>query len=228
MEQIIVIIITTISLLILRLILGTTLKNFKKFKENKELNEITKELPENIEIAKKIASKLGNENVNIKEEENLKATIYMVFNNTISIAKGETNYTRLQTIAHECLHSVQNKKMLWFNYIFSNIYLLYFLVITIITLCNLQVSWHIQTVILLLLGIIWYAARSYLEVDAMTKAKYLAKEYLDEETNLNEYKKKQLLREYEEINKLGIPFTCYGLLKSGLLKVIIYVIASLI
>ena len=228
MEQIIVIIITIIFLVILRLILGTSIKKLEKFRENKELNEIIKELPENIEIAKSISIKLGNENVNIKEEENLKATIYMVFNNTISIAKGETNYTRLQTVAHECLHSVQNKKMLWFNYIFSNIQLLYFIVITILTLCNLPVNWHVQTVILLLSEIVWYVVRSYLETDAMTKAKYLAKEYLDEETNLSEDKKQKLLKEYEELNTIGIPFTCYSLLRSSFIKIIIYAVARLI
>ena len=123
MEQIIVIIITIIFLIILRLILGTNVKNIKKFADNNQLNEIIKKLPSNTEIAKKIVKKLKNEKVNIKEEEKLKATIYMVFNDTISIAKGETNYTRLQTVAHECLHSVQSKKILWFNYIFSNIYI---------------------------------------------------------------------------------------------------------
>ena len=136
----IVIIITLIALVVLRIILGTSKKQLKEFIENEELNKITNSLPSNIEIAKNISSSLNNENVNIKEDDS-KITLYMIFNNTISISKGENNYTRIQTIAHECIHSTQNKKMLWFNYIFSNIYLIYFIIISILTILNKSVNY---------------------------------------------------------------------------------------
>lgn len=228
MEQIIVIIILIIFLIFLRKILGCSIKELKQFKDREELNKLTEKLPENIEIAKTIAKKLENENVSIKEEENLQATIYMIFNNTISISKSEKNYTRLQTISHECLHSIQPKIVLWFNFVFSNIYLLYFIIILALTLFNIIDQPMLQIAILLASSIVQYAVRSYLEIDAMTKAKYVAKEYLDEETNWNEENKKRLLTEYEKINKKGIPMVCYKLLESNLIKAILYAIVSII
>lgn len=228
MEQIIVIIILIIFLIFLRKILSCNIKELKQFKNRDELNKLTEELPENVEIAKTITKKLKNESVNIKEEENLQATIYMIFNNTISISKSEKNYTRLQTISHECLHSIQSKIALWFNFIFSNIYLLYFIVILVLTLFNIITQPMLQISILLASSIVQYAVRSYLEIDAMTKAKYIAKEYLDEETTWSEENKKILLAEYEKINKKGIPMVCYKLLESNLIKAILYAIVSII
>ena len=95
----------------------------------------------------------------------------------------------MQTIAHECLHSIQSKKMLMFNFIYSNLYILYFLVISILTLCNIIQNKTLQLFILSVFGFIFFAVRSYLETSAMTKAKYLAKTFL-EQTGL--YKKEEI------------------------------------
>ena len=46
----------------------------------------------------------------------------------------KNNYARIQTIAHECLHSCQDRTLLMFNFIFSNINMIYFFVISILTL----------------------------------------------------------------------------------------------
>ena len=62
----------------------------------------------------------------------------------------------------------------------------------------------------------------------MTRAKYIAKEYLDRETNLEKIDKQKLIKEYDRINNLGIPFTCYGLLLSYIIKIIVYSVLSLI
>ena len=86
----------------------------------------------------------------------------------------------------------------------------------------------LQISILLASSIVQYAVRSYLEIDAMAKAKYIAKEYLDEETTWSEENKKILLAEYEKINKKGIPMVCYKLLESNLIKAILYAIVSII
>ena len=49
----------------------------------------------------------------------------------------KNSFTRIQTIAHECLHSIQGKNLLIFNFIFSNIYLLYFIVISVLAAFNI-------------------------------------------------------------------------------------------
>ena len=38
------------------------------------------------------------------------ASLYIVATNTILISNIKDTFTRVQTIAHECLHSIQNKK----------------------------------------------------------------------------------------------------------------------
>ena len=41
------------------------------------------------------------------------------FKDVNSIANINKTCTRIQTIAHECVHSIQNRKLLMFNFIFS-------------------------------------------------------------------------------------------------------------
>ena len=88
-------------------------KRYKKLKElgyDKGLNEITNKLPENKEICKSILKMLNNENVKIEESESNQASLYMLLSNSIIIANIKNTFTRVQTVAHECLHSIQNKK----------------------------------------------------------------------------------------------------------------------
>ena len=60
----------------------------------------------------------------------------------------------------------------------------------------------------------------------MTKAKYLAGEYIDKKKLLSEDEKEELLNKYEEINKQGIPFTLFYILSNSFLGIIIYAIIS--
>ena len=126
--------------LIIRYVFDVNLKKLKQLAENKELDEIVEKYPENADICKEYLKKLNNEEVKIEEDKNSNSTLYLVMSNKIFIANLKNNYTRLQTIAHECLHSIQSKKMLWFNFIFSNVYILYFLVICIIAIFKILPS----------------------------------------------------------------------------------------
>ena len=132
------------------------------------------------------------------------------------------SYTRIQTIAHECLHSVQDRRLLIFNFIFSNIYLLYFAIIK--KLPNEEIFLNI----LIILGFIYYVIRSYLENDAMIKARYLAEEYLKEKKLLAEREISDIVKGYDMINDVGIKFTNYNLAISSLVKVVILGILMLI
>lgn len=152
----------------------------------------------------------------------------MVMNNTILIGNLKGGYARIQTLAHECMHSVQNKKMLLFNYIYSNMYILYFLVISVLTIFKILPVSILQLFILILLGFIFFAVRSYLETDAMTKAKYLAAEYLNSTNKCNTEEIKQLMKSYNEINKQAIPFVNYTLMMKVITKVLIYCAISIV
>ncbi len=223
-----IIIVSIILLLLLVFILEINIKKVKKIGENKELDNLTKTFPENIEICKKILNKLGNQDVKIKEEKESKTSLYIVVNNTITIANIKDSFTRIQTIAHECIHSVQSKKMLWFNFIFTNIYFLYFLTIIVLTLLKLSNNGMLFLCILILMGSIQYCIRSMLETDAMIKARYLAKEYLEEQQVCSKEQINIIINEYDKLNNIGIKLVNFDIMARNIVKIIIYSLICII
>ena len=227
MEYLVIILICIIFLVILKFAWNIKFKDIKTLKEigySKELNDITNKLPVNQEICKTILKKLGNEDVKIEESEN-KTSLYLVLSNTIIIANIKDTFTRVQTIAHECLHSIQDRKMLLFNFIFSNIYLIYFVCICILSVLKLNPYPMINLFVLTILSFIYYAVRSYIEMDAMLGAKHLAQEYLEEST-LNKEEQNQILENYEIINQIAVKLTNFNLIWNCTIKIIIYCIIS--
>lgn len=228
MEFLVLLIILVIMYFILKFIFDADIKKLKEIGENKELDEITQKYPENIEICKEYLKKLNNQNVKIEEDKNSNATLYLVMSNKIFIANLKSSYTRIQTIAHECLHSIQSKKMLWFNFIFSNIYLVYFLIICILAIFKVLPQKMLFLAILIIFGFIFYAVRSYLETDAMTKARFLAKEYMQEKNISNPKEIEKIVKSYDELNDIGIKCTNFKLLSNVILKIIILLIIFII
>lgn len=224
MEFIVLLIIVVIIYFILRFIFGYNIKKIKNIGEDKGLDELTQKYPENIEICKYYLKKLNNENIKIEEDKNSNATLYLVMSNKIFIANLKNSYTRIQTIAHECLHSIQSKKMLWFNFIFSNIYLVYFFIICVLAIFKILLYKSMFLVIFLLFGFAFYVVRAYLENDAMIKARFLAKEYMQEKgiSGIEEIDK--IIRKYDELNNIGIKCTNFQLLSNVMLKLIILLI----
>lgn len=212
----------------------TNTKTIKKIVENEELDKIANQFPENKEICQSILKMLGNEKVNMKENENpdRQASLYIAVTDTIWIANIKESYTRIQTIAHECLHSIQNRKMLLFNFIYSNIYLLYFVLSILLTMIGVFHNYNLQIIILIGLGCIYYIVRSYLETDAMTKAKFLAKtymvEYSKQNTNITNQQIEALVESYGKMNEIGIPTTLFILFFNSISKVGIYTILAII
>ena len=121
MELIIIIIVT----IILEIIIGAVFNiNFKKIKSigmEENLNLIAEKYPSNVVICREILKKLKNEKVKVEEDKEAKTTLYLALTDKIFIADTKNSYTRIQTMAHECLHSIQDKKMLLFNFIYTNI-----------------------------------------------------------------------------------------------------------
>ena len=227
MEYLIVIGICIIFLVILKFAWSIKISDIKKVKNigyDKELNEITNKLPENKEICKYLLKKLNNEKVQLKESQDKdnKTSLYIALSNSILIANINDTFTRVQTMAHECLHSIQNRRTLLFNFFYSNIYFIYFLCICILSLLRLNEHGMIHLFILTILGAIYYAIRSYIEMDAMTKAKPLAKEYIEEQKVLTTEEQNKVLDNYEVINDIAIKMTNYTLIMNCTAKVIIY------
>lgn len=228
MEYIILSLFCILVLVLLWFILGINIKKVKQIGENKELDELTNTFPENIEICKSILNKLGNTNVNIKEDNESKTNLYVVVGNSITIADIRNTYTRIQTVAHECIHSIQNKKMLWFNFIYTNIYLLYFVLISILTLTKIITKPDIFLYILIIMAIVHYFIRSMLETDAMIRARYVAKEYLEENNVCKKDEIDKIITAYDNLNEIGIKLVNFEILAKNFIKIIIYCVICIV
>lgn len=228
MEFIVLLIIVIVVYLILRFIFDFNVKKIKELGEEKELDKLTQKYPENVEICKWYLKKLKNENVKIEEDKNSNATLYLVMSNKIFIANLKESYTRIQTIAHECLHSIQSKKLLWFNFIFSNVYLVYFGVICILALLKILPMKMTFLSIFIVFSLVYYAVRTYLENDAMIKARFLAKEYMQEKAISTREEIDRIVDKYDELNDIGIRCTNFKFLSNILVKIIILAVIFLI
>ena len=228
MEFIVLLIIVVIIYFIVRFIFDFNMKKIKEIGENKDLDKLTQKYPDNIEICKAYLKKLNNENVEVEEDKNSNTTLYLVMSNKIFIANLKDSYTRIQTIAHECLHSIQSKKLLWFNFIFSNIYLAYFFIICILAIFKVLPYKMMFLAILIILGFVFYVVRTYLENDAMIKARFLAKEYMHEKGISSQEEIDKIVKKYDELNDIGIKCTNFQLLSNVFLKVIILLVIFLI
>ena len=222
MEFIIIGIISLILLLVLKIIFGYNQKKLEKIAKNDELDEISKKYPENVEICKSYLKKLNNEKVEIEENEGAENSLYIVATNKIMIANIKKSYTRIQTIAHECLHSIQDKKLLWFNFIFSNIYILYFLVICILAIFRLLPYEMMFLIGYLILSLVFLVVRSYLENDAMIKARYLAKEYMEEQKISSKQEIQKMVDEFDKINNIGIKSVNYYFFMEVMTKLFVF------
>ena len=230
MNLIIIIMLLAVVLLVLAKVYDINMRKLKQFVEyeEKKFNKLIDGYPSNIEICKYILNKLNNSTVKIEEDKEAKTSMYIALSDKIIIADVKNSYTRIQTIAHECLHSVQKRKMQVFNFIYSNIYLLYFVITTILAILNKLQDSMLYIAIMILLSYIYYFVRSYLENDAMIKAKYLAKEFMEEVKISSDEEIDKIIKSYEKLNDMGIKTVNYQLMLETLIKVIILAIAFLI
>lgn len=234
MEYVFILIGCLIIIGVLYIVFNINIKKIKEYTKKTPLDEITNKFPENKAICKSILKKLKNEKVNIKENEdkNNKTSLYIAISDTIFIANIKESFTRIQTIAHECIHSVQSKKMLLFNFIYSNIYMLYFGIVLILTIFGVIKNTYIQLIILTLMSFIYYIIRSYLETDAMIKARYIAeyymKQYIKKERVCSEKDVEKICNKYDEMNSIGIPTYNFILALNCIIKIMFYIIVVII
>lgn len=228
MEYIIIILASIAFLAILAFVLELNIKKLKAIGENKELDELTNLFPENIDICRSILKMLGNEEVKVTEEKDSKTSLYVVVNNSITIANIRSSYTRIQTIAHECVHSIQRKKMLWFNFIYTNIYMLYFFIVSLLTVFKVINTPYIFLTILIIMGMIQYFIRSGLETEAMIKARYIAKDYLEQNDICSSENIKRIVEEYDRLNNMGIKLVNFDILARNFVKIIIYCVVCIV
>lgn len=217
----VIVIIGVILLGVLFWVMQVNLKKIKEIAENESLDKIADKYPENRIICEEILKKVNNDQVIIEEDQEANTTMYLAIPNKIKIANLKGNYTRIQTIAHECLHSIQNRRLLVANVVVSNLYLLFF-IITFVVSCIPQVQGkQVLSCVLALLGLSYYMIRAYLENDAMIKARYLAKEYMEEKKCSTDEEIGLLVNQYDKLNDLGIRCVNFQLFSGVMIKVIL-------
>ncbi|MBR0350978.1 MAG: hypothetical protein IJH76_04080 [Clostridia bacterium] len=222
MEYLIVVIVLVIVILVLKKVFNINFKEMKKMGINEKLDNATKKYPDNKEICKWYLKKLNNESVEIEENMGRESCLYIAVTNKILIANMKNSFTRIQTIAHECLHSIQGKRLLMFNFVFSNIYLLYFIVTAILAAFNVLPNNWLFLGILAILSMVYLCVRVYLENDAMIKAPYLAKEYMQDVKISSNNEIEEIFNEYNRINPAGIKGTNFQLFFNVCVKIIIF------
>lgn len=226
--MILIIIIALISSVVMILLMPINIKKLNKIAIDKELNKISEKYPDNIEICKEILKKMENEKTQIEENAESDSTLYIALQDKIYLGNMHGSFTRIQTIAHECLHSIQDRKVLIFNFIFSNIYILYFIISSILIIIKKLPNELVFSNILLIISMLYYAIRMFLENDAMIKAEYLAKEYLNEKQISNKKEIEKLKKGFQELNKGGIIATNSSLFIKIMLKVAVFNLLALI
>lgn len=223
MFEISILIVCVITLVLLKVCFNINFKQIKSFKirESKDLESLSKKFPEDEKMCKAILEKLDNKDVKIKKEPEYNSCLYTIFNNTITIGKFRQEYMKIQTLAHECIHSTQNKITLWANFIVTNFYLLYFVVICILSFFNKLPYTNLHIIFLVFISFIQYILRFTLEYEAMLKARYVAKEYIEENNILNKEEMNNLLEEYDKVNNIGIPFMNYYTISMNIIKIML-------
>ena len=200
----------------------------KEIARNEKLNKLTEKYPSNIEICKELLEKVDNKNVKIEENVNSEATLYIASSNKILIGNMHNSFTRIQTIAHECLHAIQDRKLLIFNFVFSNIYFLYYIICCILIILKYLPNELLFLNIFLILSFIYYTIRIFLENDAMIKAEYLSKQYLEEKNISNKIEIKEIVKGFKDLNKEIIKSTNVNLFTKIMTKVVIFNLLALI
>ena len=138
------------------------------------------------------------------------------------------------TIAHECIHSTQNKPLLLFNFIISNINILLFLLLLGLTVFRTIEINMVLVLAFTFMVLVQFSARVYLEVDAMKRGRILAEEYIDikmAEENfwmVSQEEKNKLLKSYDKINEIGIPVIIDLYFTKSIIVILICVVVGLI
>ena len=203
-------------------------KEMEKIALNEELNKIAEKYPSNIEICKTILKKLNNEEVKIEEDLKSDTTLYIAIQDKILVGNTHGSFTRIQTIAHECLHSIQDRKILIFNFIYSNIYFLYWIIICGLVIFKKLSNEMIYANILLILSFIYYTVRVFLENDAMIKAEFIAKEYMEKQPKAIEQEINEVVNGFKQLNRGCIKGTNCSLFINIMIKFVIFSVLALI
>ncbi len=188
--------------------------------KNKELEKISNKLSSNYVICKEILELLDNNSTKIKLDEDIKNSYYVFFNDTIYLSdreKNKTCYQRVCFIAHECIHSIQNKTIQVINFVLSNVELIAFIIALICML--FKTNTNLIFYIYLLINVISAIPRLILEIDAVIKSIYLSAKYI--KNNIDEKEANILIKAYKLKILIFSPIFIISLLIGRILRIIL-------
>lgn len=194
-------------------------KRFKKTTKNsKNLLDISNKFSSNDIVCKQMLELLNNNVTNVKLDVDINNSYYVFLNDTIYLTDKEKNkesYQRICNVAHECIHSIQNKVIQFINFVLSNVEMLAFIIVSI---C-MAFKFHTNIVFYsyLILNIVSMIPRLILEIDATKRSISLSKKYM--ESKIEENESSILLKQYEnQIFKL-FPIFIMSLLMDRITRI---------
>lgn len=139
-------------------------------------------------LARAILKFLNNTHTKVQKnkDDNAKISFYTYTSDTITICnnKEAKELSRFVHVAHECVHSIQNKALLLFHFLISNLQILYFLSIFIYFFYTKkqQVKFYLL-LIQLFLFLINFFIKVVLESDAAYRSISVASSYIESRTD---------------------------------------------
>lgn len=220
-------IISIISLLLIvlsKFLFKVNIKNAKSIADDKALNNATSQLPDNIEVCKSILKIINNSEVKIENslDKNSGTSLYIAMSNKILIADLKDNFTRFQTIAHECAHSIQNRFLQITHFVLANLYKITFWISFILVILRKNKYILESLITFSIIGIVYSILKYILERDAILKSKPLAIQYLNESKKLDDNTIKAIESKYSQINEMGLNFMKFSIILDVVLRVFSY------
>ena len=191
---------------------------------DEKISPIVEKMGDNEEITNGILKFIGNDSTKIEKnmDPKIKASFYNFNTAKITIKDTEDlkDRSRIIHIAHECIHSIQDKKLGMAHFILSNIQILYFLGIFIYFFYNKDADLRFNLLLVqLFIFILTFFMKVVLESDATYRGPELAFEYLENKVNekdLKEFKENIRSKLYQIV-----PMSYFSLYSQGALLLII-------
>jgi len=198
---------------------------------NKIISPMIKKIGDNEVIAKDVLKYLNNNTTEVEKnsDKNVKASFYNCNNDKIVIKDTEDleDCSRIVHISHECVHSIQNKKLLKSHFIISNIQILYFLGIFIYFFYNRNMDVRFNLLIIqLFIFIATFFMKIVLESDATYRAVNVSVGYLREKIGVENSEIFKNTIE-EKLYKL-VPISYIGLYMQGAILLLIAQIGAVL
>ena len=187
---------------------------------NKENLKLINELPGNETVCKQILELIGNNKTSIKLDKNIKNSYYVFLNDTIYLSDKEKvnkSYYRISLVAHECIHSVQNKLLQIINFILSNIELIVFAISLILIIFKYNNNTFLYSYFIInILAIIF---RLILEIHATIKSIGICEKYM--KNKIEDKKLKDIINAYRSKIILLFPLFITSLVFGKVLRLLI-------